>query len=182
MTIFEAIVFNRELLARLDALGIRPADAAYVDLFADFCKMVNNGDKVSYAVAVLSERYGVCERKVYTLLKRFRSPCGGAIFGGGVNVSLAPRRACTGLKRALCAVYTAFAPQRASRLALSSYLCAVTNIIFCLWLLTSITKSSNASSPRAFTSLTERGTSDALRTSRCRCPRLTSSKSSRGTA
>ena len=83
MTIFEAIVFNRELLARLDALGIRPADAAYVDLFADFCKMVNNGDKVSYAVAVLSERYGVCERKVYSLLKRFRSPCGGAIFGGG---------------------------------------------------------------------------------------------------
>lgn len=83
MTIFEAIVFNRELLARLDALGIRPADAAYVDLFADFCKMVNNGDKVSYAVAVLAERYGVCERKVYTLLKRFRSPCDSAIFGGG---------------------------------------------------------------------------------------------------
>ena len=83
MTIFEAIVFKRELLARLNSLGIRTADAAYVDLFAEFCKMVNNGEKVSYAVAVLAERYGVCERKVYTLLKRFRSPCDTAIFGGG---------------------------------------------------------------------------------------------------
>lgn len=90
MTIFEAIVFNRELLARLDALGIRPTDAAYIDLFADFCKMVNNGDKVSYAVAVLAERYGVCERKVYTLLKRFRSPCGSAIFGGGEILASRP--------------------------------------------------------------------------------------------
>lgn len=35
------------------------------------------GGKVSYIVAVLAERYGVSERKVYGLLKRFGSDCTG---------------------------------------------------------------------------------------------------------
>lgn len=37
--------------------------------------MVNSGDKVSYAVAVLADRYGVSERKVYSLLRHFRTDC-----------------------------------------------------------------------------------------------------------
>ena len=32
-------------------------------------------EKVSYAVAVLSEKYSVSERKVYALVKRFQSDC-----------------------------------------------------------------------------------------------------------
>lgn len=37
--------------------------------------MYQSGDKVSYIVAVLSEKYAVSERKVYDLLKRFQSDC-----------------------------------------------------------------------------------------------------------
>ena len=37
--------------------------------------MHRNGDKVSYIVATLSEKYAVSERKVYGLLKRFQSDC-----------------------------------------------------------------------------------------------------------
>jgi Mor family transcriptional regulator len=37
--------------------------------------MHRNGDKVSYIVAALSEKYAVSERKVYGLLKRFQSDC-----------------------------------------------------------------------------------------------------------
>ena len=33
------------------------------------------GEKVSYTVAVLSEKYSVSERKVYALVKRFQSDC-----------------------------------------------------------------------------------------------------------
>lgn len=33
------------------------------------------GDKVSYIVASLAERYHVCERKVYALVKRYGSDC-----------------------------------------------------------------------------------------------------------
>lgn len=75
MTIFEVLNFNRELLERLRRIGVRLEDTAYIDLFVDFNNMVGAGDKVSYAVAVLADRYGVSERMVYTLIKRFRTDC-----------------------------------------------------------------------------------------------------------
>lgn len=75
MTIFEVLNFNRELLERLRRIGVRLEDTAYIDLFVDFNNMVGAGDKVSYAVAVLADKYGVSERKVYTLIKRFQNDC-----------------------------------------------------------------------------------------------------------
>lgn len=83
MTIFEILKFNKEPLERLMQMGVRLEDLRYIDLFADFINMVESGEKVSYAVAVLSNRYGVCERKVYTLIKRYKSDCNALIFGGG---------------------------------------------------------------------------------------------------
>ncbi|MDE5713728.1 MAG: hypothetical protein K2I16_08950 [Muribaculaceae bacterium] len=75
MTIFEILKFNRELLNRLRQSGIRLEDADYIDLFADFIKMVSDGNKVSYAVACLATNYQISERKVYSLIKRFQSDC-----------------------------------------------------------------------------------------------------------
>lgn len=73
MTIFEAISFNRELLERLSAAGISPDDCRYVDLFKEYQVLVEKGEKVSYAVAVLSEKYSISERQVYKVIKRLRS-------------------------------------------------------------------------------------------------------------
>lgn len=75
MTVFEILKFNREMLERLRRMGVRLDDTRYIDLFSEFCDMVNSGDKVSYAVAVLADRYGVSERKVYSLLRHFRTDC-----------------------------------------------------------------------------------------------------------
>lgn len=75
MKIIEVLKFNRELINRLRSFGIRLEDAEYVDLYSDYTSMVQNGEKVSYAVAVLASKYGICERKVYNLIKRFRSDC-----------------------------------------------------------------------------------------------------------
>lgn len=75
MTIFEILNFNRELIYKLKNSGVRLEDADYIDLFADFNNMVGSGDKVSYAVAVLADRYNVSERKIYSLIKHFRSDC-----------------------------------------------------------------------------------------------------------
>ena len=75
MTIFEILKFNRELLNRLRKAGIRLEDADYIDLFVDFNNMVAAGDKVSYAVAILADRYGISERKVYSLVKHFQNDC-----------------------------------------------------------------------------------------------------------
>ena len=71
MKVIEILNFNRELLKRLQAAGIRLEDARYIDLYADYTRLLDQGEKVSYAVAVLSER----ERKVYALVKRFQSDC-----------------------------------------------------------------------------------------------------------
>lgn len=75
MTIFEVLKFNREILEKLRRIGIRLDDTRYIDLFVDFNNMVGSGDKVSYAVAVLADRYGISERKVYSLLRHFRNDC-----------------------------------------------------------------------------------------------------------
>ncbi|MDB8928862.1 hypothetical protein [Parabacteroides merdae] len=100
MTIYEILSFNKELLRRLSESGIRVEDYRYVDLFHDFTKMVEDGNKTTYAVAikypyrkrthvvedgnkttyavaVLSEKYAISERKVYDVLRHLRTDCKG---------------------------------------------------------------------------------------------------------
>ena len=73
MKVIEILNFNRELLKRLQAAGIRLEDASYIDLYTDYTRLLDQGEKVSYVVAVLSEKYSVNERKVYALVMRFQS-------------------------------------------------------------------------------------------------------------
>lgn len=75
MKIFEIINFHRELLNRLYDTGVRLEDARYVDLYGDYSRMRLEGDKMSYIVARLAEKYAISERKVYSLIKRFKSDC-----------------------------------------------------------------------------------------------------------
>lgn len=75
MKIIEVLKFNRELIKKLKTLGIRLEDEEFVELYTDYTTLLNRGDKVSYIVARLSEKYAVSERKVYTLIKRFKSDC-----------------------------------------------------------------------------------------------------------
>ena len=56
-------------------MGIRPDDVQYIELYNEYNKLQTNGEKVSYIVAVLSHRYGICERKVYDLIKRLGKHC-----------------------------------------------------------------------------------------------------------
>lgn len=75
MKVFELVALNRELLERMCAAGVRMEDVRYVGLYMDYVRMKGAGGKVSYIVAVLAERYGVSERKVYSILKRFGNDC-----------------------------------------------------------------------------------------------------------
>lgn len=50
-------------------------DVQYIELYNDYNRLLDEVEKVSYIVAVLAERYNVCERKVYTLIKRLQSDC-----------------------------------------------------------------------------------------------------------
>ena len=50
-------------------------DVQYIELYNEYNKLQTNGEKVSYIVATLSLRYGISERKVYDLIKRFKTDC-----------------------------------------------------------------------------------------------------------
>ena len=71
MTVFEILNFNKELLNRLTEIGYKPEDCKYIDLYSDYERMRRNGDKVTYIVNVLADKYDVSERKVYGVIKRF---------------------------------------------------------------------------------------------------------------
>ncbi|NPD91712.1 hypothetical protein [Xylanibacter muris] len=75
MKIIEILKFNRELLKRLQTAGIRLDDTRYIDLYGEYKDMLDRGEKVSYIVALLADKYEVSERKVYGLIKRFQSDC-----------------------------------------------------------------------------------------------------------
>ena len=49
MKVIEILNFNRELLKRLQASGIRLEDARYIDLYSDYTRLLDQGEKVSYA-------------------------------------------------------------------------------------------------------------------------------------
>lgn len=72
---FEALKFNREPLEKLIKLGIRHDDVRYIDLYSEFEAMKGRGEKTTYAVLYLAEKYSVCERKVYDVIKRFGKRC-----------------------------------------------------------------------------------------------------------
>ena len=85
MSIFVVIKllnFNREPLKRLQQAGIRIEDVEYIDLYNDYRVMLGGGEKVSYIVATLADRYHVSERKVYTLIKRYGRECSTQVLEG----------------------------------------------------------------------------------------------------
>ena len=64
MKIIEVLKFNRELIKKLKIAGIRLEDEEFVDLYTDYTMLLEHGEKVSYIVARLSDKYAVSERKV----------------------------------------------------------------------------------------------------------------------
>jgi Mor family transcriptional regulator len=75
MTVFEILNFNRELLKRLSLIGFKLEDCRYIDLYSEYEQMHRAGDKVTYIVTYLSCKYKVSERKVYSIIKRFKKDC-----------------------------------------------------------------------------------------------------------
>lgn len=75
MTSFEALKFNREPLEMLFKMGMKQDDARYIDLYSEFETMKSRGEKTTYAVLHLAEKYAVSERKVYDVIRRFKKGC-----------------------------------------------------------------------------------------------------------
>lgn len=75
MTLFEALKFNREPLVKLINMGLKHDDIRYIDLYSEYETMKDRGEKTTYIVFVLAQKYNICERKVYDIITRFRKNC-----------------------------------------------------------------------------------------------------------
>ena len=75
MKVIEILNFNREILTKIQNMGIKLDDCQYIDLYTEYETMKQSGEKVTYIVAMLSNKYSICERKVYNLIKHFQRDC-----------------------------------------------------------------------------------------------------------
>lgn len=75
MTVFDILNLYQTPFKWMLERGIHLEDVNYIDLYKDYSRMIAEGEKVTYIVAVLAAKYRICERKVYTLLKRLSRGC-----------------------------------------------------------------------------------------------------------
>ena len=75
MKVIEILNFNKELLNRIRSIGIRLDDCQYIDLYNEYKTLQMQGEKITYIVSVLSDKYSVSERKVYAIIKHFKKDC-----------------------------------------------------------------------------------------------------------
>ena len=75
MKVYEILSLNREFLEKLHEFGIKLADSKHVCMYYEYMLMKRSGEKMAYIVAFLSEKYKICERKVYKIIKLMEKDC-----------------------------------------------------------------------------------------------------------
>lgn len=75
MKVFEAIKLTESTLIALRNANVGTGDVEYIKLYEEFRDLQGDGLKVSYCVAFLAEKYHISIRKVYDLIRKFKSDC-----------------------------------------------------------------------------------------------------------
>lgn len=75
MKVIELLKIDQKVLELLQECCIKMDDVRYVEMYDDYKQIISRGGKITYAVAVLSEKYKISERKVYYLLRKFSNDC-----------------------------------------------------------------------------------------------------------
>lgn len=75
MFIYELIILNNQLLSILNENDVEVKDCKNIRLFEDYVDMKHNNEKMTYIVAFLAEKYGMCERSVYSVISKFKRKC-----------------------------------------------------------------------------------------------------------
>jgi len=50
-------------------------DVRFIGMYYEYQQLIRDGNKKSYAIAFLSEKYNICERQVYYMIKKFSADC-----------------------------------------------------------------------------------------------------------
>lgn len=75
MKVIEILRVSRKIIETLQKSCVQIGDVRYVGMYEDYEYLMAHGEKKSYVVAFLSEKYKISERKVFYLLKKFGGDC-----------------------------------------------------------------------------------------------------------
>ncbi len=75
MKVGEVVELTGEMLKRLHGFGIKTDDYKYLQMYEELMRLVSSGLKTTYAVSVVADKFSVCERTVYKVMKRFGRDC-----------------------------------------------------------------------------------------------------------
>ena len=75
MKVYEILSLNRNFIEMLHKFGISIEDGKWIEMYHEYRKMKDMEHKMVYIVAFLSEKYKICERKVYKIIKSMERDC-----------------------------------------------------------------------------------------------------------
>ena len=72
MRVVKLVEMCAKMMETLSENGIKMEDYKYLPLFYDYERMLGEGDKTTYIVMCLQEKYNIPERSIYRVLERFK--------------------------------------------------------------------------------------------------------------
>ena len=75
MKVKHLIKIGKELMKMLHERGIKMDDYQHLPMVEEFDVMKDMGHKTTYIIVFLSEKYGICERKVYKIIGKMMMDC-----------------------------------------------------------------------------------------------------------
>ena len=74
MMAIDLVRFCKEIMKRLSKNDIRMDDYRHVEMCDDYKRLMENGHKKEYVIAVLREKYGLSESTIRRTLNRLYGP------------------------------------------------------------------------------------------------------------
>lgn len=75
MKVKDLVKIGKEIMKMLHKRGINMEYYQHLPIVEEFDVMKDKGHKTTYIVAHLSEKYGICERKIYKIIGKMMMDC-----------------------------------------------------------------------------------------------------------
>lgn len=73
MKAYELLNINESILKLMDSMSLAIADVKYVPVIKEYIQMMGEGNKKTYVVQVLSDKYEIAERTLYRVVDKMLS-------------------------------------------------------------------------------------------------------------
>ena len=70
MKAYELLNINESLLKVMESLSLAITDVKYIPVIKEYLKLMGEGNKKTYVVQVLSDKYDIAERTMYRVLDK----------------------------------------------------------------------------------------------------------------